>query len=151
MHGQLASGARCFNCVMSVHLDPFFVCTSSEDLASVCMCVHTCAHRPESSLLVHTQVCTSSVDSGQCVHLCAHMHTLARVFTARIRKEYVHMCMQVCTHVHTFFVCTSSEYSGQSVHACMHTCMGLLYRSFNNQQYLMCYPLLVSMRIAPSR
>ena len=34
MHDQLASGARRLNCVMSVHLDPFFV------LASVRMCVH---------------------------------------------------------------------------------------------------------------
>ena len=102
MHGQPASGARCLNFVMSVHLYPFFVCTSSEDsgqcahvcahmralarvytarthnvravktLVSVHMCVHTCAHWPESSLLVHTKnVCT-------CVH--TSVHTCAQIF-----------------------------------------------------------------------
>ena len=39
MHEQLASGARCLNCVMSVHLDPFFMCTSSEDSGQ---CAHMC-------------------------------------------------------------------------------------------------------------
>ena len=80
--------------------------------------VHTCAHWPESSLLIHTKnVCT-------CVHAS------------------VRMC------VHTFFVCTSSEGSGQC--ACVHTCMGLFYGRCNNQQYLMCFPIPVSMRITPS-
>ena len=79
--------------------------------------VHTCAHWPESSLLIHTKnVCT-------CVHAS------------------VRMC------VHTFFVCTSSEDSGR---ACVHTCMGLFYGRCNNQQYLMCFPIPVSMRITPS-
>ena len=88
MHGQPASGARCLNCVMSVHLYQFFVCTSSED-------------------------------SGQCAHVCTHMHALARVFTARTHKECVHMCAYKCAHMCThFFVCTSSEDSGQCVHAC---------------------------------
>ena len=91
MHGQLASGARCLNCIMSVHLDPIVVCTSSED-------------------------------SGQCVYVCAHMHILARVFTARTHKECVlmraHVCMQVCTYLHTFFVCTRNEDYGQCAHAC---------------------------------
>ena len=68
MHGQLASGVRYLNCVMSVYLDPFFVCTSSED-------------------------------SGQCAHVCAHMRTLARVFTARTHKECVHMCVCKCAHI----------------------------------------------------
>ena len=69
MHGQLASGARCLNCVMSVQLDPFFV------LASVRMCLHTCAHWPDSSLLVHTKnVCTYVHASVRtCAHiLCVH-------------------------------------------------------------------------------
>ena len=88
MHGRPASGARCLNCVMSVYLDPFFVCTSSED-------------------------------SGQCAHVCAHMHTVARVFTARTNKERVYMCASKCAHMCTlaFFVCKSSEYSGQCANA----------------------------------
>ena len=39
MHGQLPSGARGLNCVSSVHLHLFFVCTSSEDSGQ---CAHVC-------------------------------------------------------------------------------------------------------------
>ena len=39
MHRQLPSGARGLNCVSSVHLHPFFVCTSSEDSGQ---CAHVC-------------------------------------------------------------------------------------------------------------
>ena len=39
MHGQLPSRARGLNCVSSVHLHPFFVCTSSEDSGQ---CAHVC-------------------------------------------------------------------------------------------------------------
>ena len=89
MHGQLASGARCFNCVMSVHLDPFFVCTSS-------------------------------VDSGQCVHVRAHMCTQARVFTARTHKEYVHMCVCKCAHMCTHSLCVRAVNTLAKV--CTHEC-----------------------------
>ena len=79
--------------------------------------VHTCAHWPESSLLIHTKnvctcvhasvrmcvhtffVCTSSEDSGQCVHMCSHWPD---VFTPHTHKECVHMFAylhaQMCTH-----------------------------------------------------
>ena len=62
-----------------------------------------CAHWPESSLLVHTKnVCTFVHASvHKCSHIlcvyeqwrlwpvCAHVHTLARVFTARTHKEWI--------------------------------------------------------------
>ena len=87
MHGQLASGARCLNCVLSVHLDHFVVYTSSEDPGQ---CAHVCAHMRTLARVfiarthricahvcmqvcthVHTFfVCTSSEDSGQCAHAC---------------------------------------------------------------------------------
>ena len=69
--------------------------------------MHACAYWPESSLLVHTEkmythmrtlacthvytffVRTSSEDSGQCSHVCTHLRTLARVFTARTHKEWI--------------------------------------------------------------
>ena len=100
LHGWLVSGARCLYCVMSVHLDPFFVCASSDESGQCAhMCGHTCTQWPESSLLVHTKnVCT-------CVHASAH--TCAQI-----------LCEYECTHVHTCFVFTNSEYSGQCAHAC---------------------------------
>ena len=65
--------------------------------------MHACAHWPESSLLVHTKnVCTFVHASvHKCSHIlcvyeqcrlwpvCAHVHTLARVFTARTHKEWI--------------------------------------------------------------
>ena len=91
MHGRLASGARCLNCVMSVHLDAFFVCTSSED-------------------------------SGQCAHVCAHMHTVARVFSARTHNERVHMCACKCAHMCTHSLCVRAVNTLASVrmHAHLH-------------------------------
>ena len=81
MHGQLASGARCLNCIMSVHLDLIVVCTSSEDSGQ---CVYVCAHmhiRAHVCMQVCTYlhtffVCTSNEDYGQCAHAC----TLAWTF-----------------------------------------------------------------------
>ena len=112
MHDQLASGARRLNCVMSVHLNPLFV------FASVPMCVHTCAHWPESSLLIHTKnVCT-----------------------------WVHASVHTCAHI----LCVHEQWRLWLVSACVHTCMGVFDGNCNNQQYLMCYPILVSMRITPN-
>ena len=75
MHGQLASGARCLNFFhMSAYLDPFFVCTSSEDSGQ---CAHVYTVYMQVCTHVHTFfVCTSSKDSGQCAHAC----TLAWAF-----------------------------------------------------------------------
>ena len=84
MHGKLASGVRCLNCIMSVHLDPIVVCTSSED-------------------------------SGQCLYVCAHMHILARVFTARTHKECVHMCACKCAHICTHSLCVRAMKTMASV------------------------------------
>ena len=121
MHGQLASGVRCLNCVMSVHLDPFLVCTSSED-------------------------------SGQCVHVCSYMRTPSRVFTARTQKNvctYVHKCACKCAHMwtHSLYVRAAMTLASVRMRAHLH---GLSYGSCNNQQYLMCYSILVSMHITPS-
>ena len=99
MHGQLASGARCLNCVMSVHLDSFFVCTSSEDSGQ---CVHMCVR----AVKTLASVCT-----------CAH--TGQRLHCSYTQRMCEHLCTLACTNVHTFFVCTSSEDSGQCAHACI--------------------------------
>ena len=69
MHGRLGSGARCLNCVMSVHLDAFFVCTSSEDWP-VCACVCTHAQRGQS---LHARTHNERVH--MCAYMCAHMCT----------------------------------------------------------------------------
>ena len=118
MHGQLASGVRCLNCVMSVNLDQLLVCTNRED-------------------------------SGQCVHVCSYMRTPSRVFTARAHKECVHMCACKCAHMwtHSLYVRAAKTLASLRMRAHLH---GLSYGNFNNQQYLMCYSILVSMRITPS-
>ena len=112
MHGQLASGARFLNCHMSVHLDPFFECTSSEDYgqcAHVCtvhMCVHTYAHWLESSLLVHTKNVCKCVHAS--VHTCAHMctHSLSvRAVKTLASVRMCALCTCKCAHMCTHSLC----------------------------------------------
>ena len=67
MHGQLGSGARFLNCHVIVHLDPFFVCTSSEDsdqYAHVCRCAHMCIH----------SLCVRAVKTLASLRMRAHLH-----------------------------------------------------------------------------
>ena len=96
--------------------------------------VHTCAHWPESSLLIHTKnvctcvhasvrmcvhtffVCTSSEDSCQCVHMCSHWPESSLLL--HTKNMCTPMRTLACTHVHTFFVCMSSEDSDQCAHVC---------------------------------
>ena len=89
LHAQMCTHSLCVRAVKTlacVRMRAYRAASIKKTHASV----HTCAHWPESSLLIHTKnICT-------CVH-------------ASLR-----MC------VHTFFVCTSSEDSGQYVHRCAH-------------------------------
>ena len=79
--------------------------------------VHTCAHWPESSLLIHTKnvctcvhasvrmcvhtffVCTSSEDSGQCVHMCSHWPESSLLVHTKNVCTCLHTCMHKCAHI----------------------------------------------------
>ena len=74
------------------------------------LCMQVCKH-------VHTFfVCMSSVDSGQCEHMCTHWPESSLLL--HTKNVCTHMRTLACTHVHTFFVCMSSEDSGQCAHVC---------------------------------
>ena len=64
-------------------------------------------------------VCTSSEDSGQCVHVRSYMRTSSRVFTARTHKECVHMCAHVCalSCTHSLYVRTAKTLASVRMHA----------------------------------
>ena len=71
MHGQLASGARCLNCVLSVHLDHFVVYTSSEDHGQ---CAHVCAHMRTLARVFIARTHKEYVHMCACkyAHMCTH-------------------------------------------------------------------------------
>ena len=71
MYGQLASGARCLNCVLSVHLDHFVVYTSSEDPGQ---CAHVCAHM---RTLARVFIARNTKNMCTCVN--ASMYTCADI------------------------------------------------------------------------
>ena len=87
MHGQPASGARCLNCVMSVHLYPFFVCTSSEDSGQ---CAHVCAQ-----MRALARVFTARTHK-ECVHMCAYKcaHMCTHFLCVQAVKTLASVCMR---------------------------------------------------------
>ena len=110
---------------------------------NVCTCVHASVRR----CLYTFFVCTSSEDSGQYAHACipcsvhkedpcsvhkespckcAHVRTLARVFTACTHKECLHMCACNCAHVCAHILCVYEQRRLWEVCVFVHTCMDLL-------------------------
>ena len=87
----------CILACTNVHI--FFVCTSSEDSAQ---CAHACIPRS-----IHKEGPCSVHKEGPCK--CAHVRTLARVFTAHTHKECMHMCACKCAHVCAHILCVYEQ------------------------------------------
>ena len=87
-------------CILAcTNVHTFFVCTSSEDSGQ---CAHACIPRS-----VHKEGPCSVHKEGPCK--CAHVRTLARVFTAHTHKECMHMCACKCSHVCAHILCVYEQ------------------------------------------
>ena len=82
------------------------------------LCMQVCKH-------LHTFfVCMSSVDSGQCEHMCTHWPVSSLlVHTKNDVHTHAHTCMHTCAYI----LCVYEQWRLWPVCARVHTCMGLLY------------------------
>ena len=87
-------------CILAcTNVHTFFVCTSSEDSGQ---CAHACIPRS-----VHKEGPCSVHKEGPCK--CAHVRTVARVFTAHTHKECMHMCACKFAHVCAHILCVYEQ------------------------------------------